>query len=39
MQAKQRITLFTIDAMMAMTHRYELEVREVLANAAIGNRG
>jgi hypothetical protein len=30
MQAKQRITLFAIDEMLAMTHRYELEIRDVL---------
>jgi hypothetical protein len=37
--AGQRITLFKIDDMMAMTHRYELEVRAVLEPQAVGYEG
>jgi hypothetical protein len=32
----QRITLFRIDNLMAMTHRYELEVRSVLEPTTVG---
>lgn len=32
----QRITLFRIDNLMAMTHRYELEVRAVLEPTTVG---
>jgi hypothetical protein len=39
MQAKQRITLFTIDSMMAMTHRYELEIRQPLEPKPVGYAG
>jgi len=32
----QRLTLLRIDDMMAMTHRYELEIRSVLEPKAVG---
>jgi hypothetical protein len=35
----QRVTLLKIDDCMAMTHRYELEVRQVLAPEAVGYKG
>ena len=35
----QRLTLLTIDSMMALTHRYELEVRSVQEPQAIGYEG
>lgn len=35
----QRVTLLTIDSAMAMTHRFELEVRQVLAPQAVGYEG
>ena len=35
----QRITLLKIDDCMAMTHRYELEVRSVLEPEAVGYEG
>jgi hypothetical protein len=35
----QRVTLLKIDECMAMTHRYELEVRQVLTPEAIGYEG
>jgi len=35
----QRVTLLKIDDMMAMTHRYELEVRRVLEPQAVGYEG
>ena len=35
----QRVTLLKIDDMMAMTHRYELEVRQVLERQAVGYEG
>jgi len=31
LSVKQRVTLFRIDDMMAMTHRYELEVRQIIS--------
>jgi hypothetical protein len=37
--AGQRITLLKIDEMMALTHRYELEVRAVLEPQAVGYEG
>jgi hypothetical protein len=37
--AGQRVTLLKIDDMMAMTHRYELEVRNVLEVQAVGYQG
>jgi hypothetical protein len=37
--AGQRVTLLKIDEMMAMTHRYELEVRSVLEEKAVGYEG
>ncbi len=36
---RQRLTLLKIDDMMAMTHRYELEVRSVLDRQAVGYEG
>lgn len=38
-QIGQRVTLLKIDDMMAMCHRYELEVREPLAPEAVGYEG
>jgi hypothetical protein len=35
----QRLTLLKIDDCMAMTHRYELEVRQVLAPEVVGYEG
>jgi hypothetical protein len=35
----QRVTLLKIDDVMAMTHRYELEVRRVLQAEAVGYEG
>jgi hypothetical protein len=35
----QRVTLLKIDDALAMTHRYELEVRSVLAPQAVGYEG
>jgi hypothetical protein len=35
----QRVTLLTIDDAMAMTHRYELEVRSVEAGQCVGYQG
>src|SRR5262245_60496601 len=35
----QRVTLLRIDDCMAMTHRYELEVRSVLDGQAVGYEG
>ena len=35
----QKVTLLKIDDMMAMTHRYELEVRSVLKPEAVGYEG
>src|SRR5262249_40904931 len=35
----QRITLLRIDDIMALTHRYELEVRQALAPQAVGYEG
>jgi hypothetical protein len=35
----QRVTLLTIDDMMAMTHRHELEIRQVLEPEAVGYEG
>jgi len=35
----QKITLLKIDDMMAMTHRYELEVRQTLESSQIGYEG
>jgi hypothetical protein len=35
----QKVTLLKIDDMMAMTHRYELEVRSVLEPQAVGYEG
>src|SRR5262249_32247037 len=35
----QRLTLLKIDDAMAMTHRYELEVRSVLEPEAVGYEG
>jgi len=35
----QRVTLLKIDDCMAMTHRYELEVRSVLEPQAVGYEG
>src|SRR5438105_4447212 len=35
----QRVTLLKIDDMMALCHRYELEVREVLEPARVGYEG
>jgi hypothetical protein len=35
----QRVTLLKIDDCMAMTHRYELEVRQVLTPVAVGYEG
>jgi hypothetical protein len=32
----QRVTLFKIDDLMAMTHRYELDVRQVYVGPATG---
>ena len=37
--AGQRVTLLKIDDMMAMTHRYEVEVRAVLEPQAVGYEG
>jgi hypothetical protein len=37
--AGQRVTLLKIDDMMALTHRYELEVRAVLEPQAVGYEG
>ena len=37
--AGQRVTLLKIDECMAMTHRYELEVRRVLEPEAVGYEG
>ena len=36
---RQRLTLLKIDDMMAMTHRYELEVRSVLDPQGVGYEG
>lgn len=35
----QRVTLLKIDEMLAMTHRYEMEVREVLTAEKVGYEG
>jgi hypothetical protein len=35
----QRVTLLKIDEMLAMTHRYELEVRQLLSPQAVGYGG
>ncbi len=35
----QRVTLLKIDDCLAMTHRYELEVRQLLAPQAVGYEG
>lgn len=35
----QRVTLLKIDDMMAMTHRYEMDVRQVLAPEKVGYEG
>ena len=35
----QRITLLKIDDCMAMTHRYELEVRQITEQATVGYEG
>jgi hypothetical protein len=35
----QKVTLLKIDDMMAMTHRYELEVRSLLEPQAVGYEG
>jgi hypothetical protein len=35
----QRVTLLKIDEALAMTHRYEMEVREVLAPERVGYQG
>ena len=35
----QRVTLLKIDDMMAMTHRYEMEIRQVLDPAKVGYEG
>jgi hypothetical protein len=35
----QRLTLLKIDECLAMTHRYELEVRTVLDPQAVGYEG
>jgi hypothetical protein len=35
----QRLTLLKIDDMLAMTHRYELEVRQVLTPQPVGYQG
>jgi hypothetical protein len=35
----QRVTLLRIDDALAMTHRYELEVRQVLEPSAVGYEG
>jgi hypothetical protein len=35
----QRVTLLKIDEMLAMTHRYELEVRQLLSPQAVGYEG
>jgi hypothetical protein len=39
LSVNQRVTLFKIDSMLAMTHRYELEVRSVLEPRAVGYEG
>ena len=35
----QRVTLLKIDDMLAMTHRYEMEIRQVLDPAKVGYEG
>lgn len=35
----QRVTLLKIDDMLAMTHRYEMEVRQVMEPARVGYEG
>jgi hypothetical protein len=35
----QRVTLFKIDDMLAMSHRYEMEIREVLEPKKVGYEG
>jgi hypothetical protein len=35
----QRVTLLRIDEMMAMTHRYELEIRQVVTPETVGYEG
>ena len=39
LHAGQRVTLFKIDDVMALTHRYELEVRRVLEPQPVGYEG
>lgn len=39
LSVKQRVTLLKIDDCMAMSHRYELEVRSVLEPEAVGYQG
>jgi hypothetical protein len=39
LSARQRVTLLKIDDCLAMTHRYEFEVREVLEPQAVGYQG
>src|SRR5207245_1702308 len=39
LQPGHRVTLLKIDDMMAMSHRYELEVRQTLAPEAVGYEG
>jgi len=39
LRARQRVTLLKIDDVMALTHRYELEVRRVLEPQPVGYEG
>jgi hypothetical protein len=39
LHAGQRVTLLKIDDMMAMSHRYELEVRQALVSENVGYQG
>jgi hypothetical protein len=39
LKAGQRVTLLKIDDMMAMSHRYEMEIRSVLDPLAVGYQG
>jgi hypothetical protein len=39
LRAGQRVTLLKIDDVMALTHRYELEIRRVLEPQPVGYEG
>ncbi len=39
LSVEQRVTLLKIDDAMALTHRYELEIRQVLEPAPVGYEG